>query len=168
MKIKTQRTLFLTIFSRFFMPGHNFILLALRGNLLDFRGIKRQFLQLTRDEFFFACSFYTPWPQLMLGIINVSFWFSRLHKMQVVLFILSFNSTSQKRKNWVKNKINGYKFDFCHNILVSCDKPNGSGYIKHAVSGRRVFTQFLYFTLYTLWQTSVIFLWPIKLQTDVY
>jgi len=33
------------------MPGHNFILLALRGNLLDLRGIKRQFLQLTSDAF---------------------------------------------------------------------------------------------------------------------
>lgn len=40
------------------MPGHNFILLALRGNLLDFRGIKRQFLQLTRDDFSSTCSVF--------------------------------------------------------------------------------------------------------------
>lgn len=58
-----QRTLFLTIFSGvfFFMPRHNFILLALRGNLLDFRGIKRQFLQLTRDDFSSTCSCSSIW-----------------------------------------------------------------------------------------------------------
>lgn len=56
--------------SFFFMPGHNFILLALRGNLLDFRSIKRQFLQLTRDDFSSTCSrcsiwllpFFIPFP----------------------------------------------------------------------------------------------------------
>lgn len=42
----------------FFMPGHNFILLALRGNLLDLRGIKRQFLQLTNDAFSYFSLIY--------------------------------------------------------------------------------------------------------------
>lgn len=43
------------------MPGHNFILLALRGNLLDLRGIKRQFLQLTSDAFSYFSLIWIAW-----------------------------------------------------------------------------------------------------------
>lgn len=63
------------------MPGHNFILLALRGNLLDFRGIKRQFLQLTRDDFSSTCS-------VPFFILSLVFYYFSLRTAQTLAIFL--------------------------------------------------------------------------------
>lgn len=101
-KRTVPRTLFLTISSGvFFMPGHNFILLALRGNLLDFRGIKRQFLQLTRDDFSSTCSVFF----ILVCFFTIFHWEQRrrwpffvAHKADSVMFIKFLRASSLDKK----------------------------------------------------------------------